>query len=349
MAHETVLAKAALGASCAPVMKYAEEERRLAGLARQMSMKRNVLYHGTRYAKSILRTGVLFASGGVVSLTRSPEVAAYFALLPRDDDEGRGTILIFDREQLRCRYRIYSVEEREVTLWYRHDEAEEELWGDVTDISKYLIGFVSGTTATHSDRLKTLNRQRRTQMEARLDDLLNFVRDWRCGWRCGPTEQINSYMKKRELARSALFQGVAIEQVADQVGLSISAVRRLAGSLRRRISTSDKPFRFDWSVSHMFSSCEVSELLSQLGSQPDQADLESALGEERMKSLITYSGRPREDVLSEILELFRRRSVPEQATATHLVGGTQSQSNDAVAPQSVPQMLELPTPHATED
>ena len=68
-----------------------------------------------------------------------------------------------------------------------------------------------------------------------------------------------------------------------------------------------------------------------------------------MKSLITYSGRPREDVLSEILELFRRRSVPEQATATHLVGGTQSQSNDAVAPQSVPQMLELPTPHATED
>ncbi len=44
------------------VLKYTKEERQLAGLARKMAMQQNVLYHGTRYAQSILRTGVLFTS-----------------------------------------------------------------------------------------------------------------------------------------------------------------------------------------------------------------------------------------------------------------------------------------------
>src|SRR5262245_21733604 len=66
--------------------------RLLAGMARQKAMDRDVLYHGTRFAELIQKTGVLFYSDPgdpKVSFTRSPEVAAYWALLERDDDEGR--------------------------------------------------------------------------------------------------------------------------------------------------------------------------------------------------------------------------------------------------------------------
>jgi hypothetical protein len=62
-------------------IKYSDAERQLAGQAREVAMNRDVLYHGTRHAQSILKTGVLFRSlsGGdpKVCLTRSAEVAAY--------------------------------------------------------------------------------------------------------------------------------------------------------------------------------------------------------------------------------------------------------------------------------
>ena len=90
-------------------LKYTEVVRQLAGMARQKAMDRDALYHGTRYAELILKTGVLFYSdpGDLkVSFTRSPEVAAYFALLERDDDEGRGSIFIFDRQSLERRYKV---------------------------------------------------------------------------------------------------------------------------------------------------------------------------------------------------------------------------------------------------
>jgi hypothetical protein len=76
-------------------LNYRNEERHLAGLARKMAMNRNVLYHGTRYARSILRSGVLFTAypgKPKVAFTRSPEVAAYWALMERFNDEGRGAI-----------------------------------------------------------------------------------------------------------------------------------------------------------------------------------------------------------------------------------------------------------------
>ena len=71
-----------------------------------------MLFHGTRYAELILKTKVLFRTGfsdQKVSLTRSAEVAAYWALLDRDDDEGRGAILIFDRRSLERRYKVEAV------------------------------------------------------------------------------------------------------------------------------------------------------------------------------------------------------------------------------------------------
>ena len=66
-------------------------------------MDRDALYHGTRFAELILKTGVLFYSDPgdpKVSFTRSPEVAAYWALLERDYDEGRGSVFVFDRQSL---------------------------------------------------------------------------------------------------------------------------------------------------------------------------------------------------------------------------------------------------------
>jgi hypothetical protein len=110
---------------------------------------------------SILRTGVLFAPGlGKISFTRSPEVAAYLALQKRHPDEGRGAILLFDRNALGCRYAIIPVHEKwvEVGGRYWHDEAEEEVWTDIVNISRYLIGHVPTKEGDYSGKGKQLNR-----------------------------------------------------------------------------------------------------------------------------------------------------------------------------------------------
>ena len=110
-------------------------------------MNRDVLYHGTRYGKLILRTGVLLRAEigeQKVCLTRSPEVAAYWALSERDDDEKGGAILVLDRQSLERKYKVRAVP---WPFWHTdevfHDEAEEEIWHDVTDIDMHLIGFVT--------------------------------------------------------------------------------------------------------------------------------------------------------------------------------------------------------------
>ena len=80
-------------------IEYSDADRQLAAQAHAIAKARNVLYHGTRYTQSILDSGVLIRSltgEQKVCLTRSAEVAAYWAMLRRDDDEGRGSIFIFD-------------------------------------------------------------------------------------------------------------------------------------------------------------------------------------------------------------------------------------------------------------
>jgi hypothetical protein len=307
----TVAPRNGANAMPAPVISYTKEERQLASLARRMAMNQNVLYHGTGYPQSILRTGVLFASDPSdpkVSLTRSPEVAAYFALLPRDDREERGAILIFDRERLRCRYRIYPVQEREVEIWYRHNEAEEELWGHLIDVSNYLIGFVSEPTTTHSERIKIWSLERRMRMEAGLDELLNFVPDWRCR----PEEHVKSHLKKWELARNALFDGMAIQQAARQSGLSLRAARRLAGRLRRRVpcKSKDMDSHLNWSPAQIVLSWDLSTLLKEFQPSPNKVilptDLVSALGAARINALSTYCEMSRDDVLNTLSQELPR-------------------------------------------
>src|SRR2546430_15769997 len=86
-----------------------------------------------------------------VLLTRSPEVAAYWALLKRDNDEGRGSIFVFDRQSLASRYKINCNPE---VYWHSdttfHDEAEEQIFDNVTKISDHLIGDRKSTRLNSS-------------------------------------------------------------------------------------------------------------------------------------------------------------------------------------------------------
>jgi hypothetical protein len=129
-------------------IKYSDVVRQLAAQARAIANARNVLYHGTRYTQSILGSGVLLRAHigeQKVCLTRSAEVAAYWAMLRRDDDEGRGSIFILDRGSLERRHKIRANPEPYwLTKATFHDEAEEEIWDDVVDVRRHLIDVIFG-------------------------------------------------------------------------------------------------------------------------------------------------------------------------------------------------------------
>jgi hypothetical protein len=140
-------------------IEYSDTVRQLAAQARTIAQARNVLYHGTRYTQSILDCGVLrraLIGEQKVCLTRSAEVAAYWALVRRDDCEGRGSILIFDRRSLARRYKIIA---NPKPYWHTettfHDEAEEEIWDDVVDVRSHLIDLVFGP---RNGRLPKINK-----------------------------------------------------------------------------------------------------------------------------------------------------------------------------------------------
>jgi hypothetical protein len=128
---------------------FTKRELLLAKRAREAAEGREALFHGTKHPKLILRTDVLLPSEcgciqTAVSFTRSPEVAAYFALLPRDADEELGAVLVFDRQSLRCRHRV---EPHHDPIWdnkkCRRDESEELIWGHpIMDVDRHLIACV---------------------------------------------------------------------------------------------------------------------------------------------------------------------------------------------------------------
>jgi hypothetical protein len=158
-------------------MQYSDAERKLAWIARKKAGSRDVLYHGTRYAGSILRTGVLFRApclneAAQVCLTRSAEVAAYWAMMERDDDEGIGSILIFDRKSLEGGYELRPIPD---VFWHNdalfHDEAEEEIRANIIDVNEHLIGVISGPRARPLPRRKELNSRNTDQIKARLQEL----------------------------------------------------------------------------------------------------------------------------------------------------------------------------------
>jgi hypothetical protein len=121
-------------------------QRLVVQLSRKLAGRRSVLFHGTRYPASIARSGMLlFALAGdpVASFSRSPEVAAYWADMPRDDDEGRGAVFVFDRCSLATRYRLELFHD---PIWdtptFRNDEMEERVWLTNIAVAPHLIGVV---------------------------------------------------------------------------------------------------------------------------------------------------------------------------------------------------------------
>lgn len=112
----------------------------LAGCARDLAKGTDALFHGTRHLGAILGNAVLACSINVpkVAFTRSPEEAAYWATLERDDDEGRGAILVFDRHGLSAHYRLECCHDECAT----YDEQEERVWERHILLPAGLIGVV---------------------------------------------------------------------------------------------------------------------------------------------------------------------------------------------------------------
>lgn len=142
--------------------------RSLAKNARAFARGQDVLFHGTRYQERVLASGILkFPPGGqTVSFTRSPDVAAYWATLPRDDDEGGGAVLVFDRASLRARYKLECIDDSWTTdpsefneFWRAaHDEFEEQSWGRNVEIAPHLIGLISAPITILSHKGRAIKR-----------------------------------------------------------------------------------------------------------------------------------------------------------------------------------------------
>jgi hypothetical protein len=144
----------------------------LADQARTIAGNRDVLYHGTRYPSSILNSGIILRNAHgvrVISFTRSAEIAADFALLERDSDEGRGAILIFDRQSLRYRHRIEPFHE------HQRDELEERTWDDLVDIGSHLVGLVTTPSICRSQKQRRLNRRHRLRLSELHGQMRNRV------------------------------------------------------------------------------------------------------------------------------------------------------------------------------
>jgi hypothetical protein len=150
-----------------PKFDWAAEEaqcRLLSKKARAIARGQDVLFHGTRYRERILASGILkFSDPGpnYLSFTRSPDVAAYWATsVPREDDEGAGAILVFDRASLRTRYKL----ECHADHWIRDgkvaDEFEERLWARNVEIAPHLIGLASTPIASLSHKRRAIRRAR---------------------------------------------------------------------------------------------------------------------------------------------------------------------------------------------
>ena len=73
------------------LIRPAIDEARLARWAREQASGLNALFHGTRHLSCILSDGYLKPTGipAMVRFSRSADAAAYWAMMERDDDDGR--------------------------------------------------------------------------------------------------------------------------------------------------------------------------------------------------------------------------------------------------------------------
>jgi len=110
--------------------------------ARNLAKGYDAIYHGTHYAPQVLRSGKLIPrSTGLanIPLTRSPEIAAYFALMQgREPDGWSGAILVLNKRSLAQRYRLEPFHD-ECAL---QDEQEEIIWDRKVNFRRHLLGTV---------------------------------------------------------------------------------------------------------------------------------------------------------------------------------------------------------------
>jgi len=148
--------------------QYMPQKRFLREKARALGRGRDVLFHDTRYRESILASGILRFTPGVqtLSFTRSPDVAAHWAALPRDDEEQAGAVLVFDRASLRARYKLECIdnswqsEPSKFNEFWRakHDECEEQVWGRNIEIASHLIGLISAPIEPRSPKGRAIKQ-----------------------------------------------------------------------------------------------------------------------------------------------------------------------------------------------
>ena len=184
------------------------QSRSLAKNARAFARGQDVLFHGTRYRERVLVSGILkFSPGGqTVSFTRSPDVAAYWATLPRDDDEGAGAVLVFDRASLRARYKLECIDDSWEAdpsefneLWRaKHDECEEQVWGRSIEIAPHLIGLISAPIEPKPPKSRAIKRAMQLQFARDTAECL-------CGakWQACPDCKAEKVEKKAEQLEKA--------------------------------------------------------------------------------------------------------------------------------------------------
>ena len=127
--------------------RFTNREYILARLARAIGRGHDAIYHGTRHPQEVLRGGKLKPDPtNKVSLSRSPEVAAHFALLP-DDGIIRWSpaVLVLNRNSLVQTYRLEPWRYGED--W--HDEQEEVIWDRTVDFRRHLLGVVREADLTN--------------------------------------------------------------------------------------------------------------------------------------------------------------------------------------------------------
>jgi hypothetical protein len=173
--------------------------------ARAFARGQDVLFHGTRYRESILASGILrFApSAQTLSFTRSPDVAARWAALPRDDDEGAGAVLVFDRASLRACYKLECIDDS----WEadpKHDEFEEQVWGRNVEIAPHLIGLISAPIERQSAKGRAVKRAMELQLARDTGECLCGAR-WRM---CSDCRAEQSEKKAEQLERA--FPGISM-------------------------------------------------------------------------------------------------------------------------------------------
>jgi hypothetical protein len=123
------------------LLRPANIEVWLARQARELALGLNPLFHGTRYLNSILSDGYLKPTGNpeAVYFSRSADAAAYWATMERGEGEdGRGAILVLDRDRLSARYRLELIDD---SLYIA--EQEEFVSGRDVPLSLALIGIIS--------------------------------------------------------------------------------------------------------------------------------------------------------------------------------------------------------------